>query len=170
MESSSTAESQVREVKAVLVTMPLQRQLAFSAWCCERLFPIYAVLSKIRGTHEGQLLRVVIDRLWDHVFGKQLSLEEIDSLCLQCDELDFDSNAEISPDEIKCSLGEAGLTEAGEQSVAQLQRSSMDAVVAVWLSLEACKGDTVENVTKVAQCLSARSHDFTSAPSPIKCR
>lgn len=153
MESSLTIESQLKQVKAALLKMPHEHQLAFAAWCCESLFPVYAVLAEVRGTNEGRVLRDVIDRLWEHVFGKQLSSEEIDSLLSQCDELEFDSKAQIPADEIAHSLSKAGHTGAGEQSVAQLQPSGMDAVGAVWSSLEACKGDTVENVTKAAKCM-----------------
>lgn len=158
MELPLPTESQLKQVKAVLLKISRQHQLAFAAWCCERLYPVYALLAETRGTQEGQVLRDVIDRLWKHVFGKQMSSEEIDTLLSKCDELEFDSDADSPSGEFARLLSKAGYAEVGEQNVAQLQRSGMDAVGAVWSSLEACKDDTVGNVTKVAQCLLERMH------------
>ena len=157
MESSLTIESHLQQVKAALLKMPCQHQLAFAAWCSERLFPVYAVLAEVRGTNEGHILRDVLDRLWEHVFGQGLSSEEVDILLSQCDGLEFDTDADIPSDEIARSLSKAGHIGLGEQNVAQLQASGMDAVGAVWSSLEACKVDIVNNVTRAAQCLLERT-------------
>jgi hypothetical protein len=158
MDSLPKMELQLDRVKETLLQMPKSHQLALALWCCERLFPAYRALAVLRGTQEAQVLRALIDRLWDHVFGRPVSPGEVDSLLSQCDKLEFDSDCESLPIDLVNALDTIGNSDVCEVSVAQLQRSAMDAVGAVWLSIEACRGDTAAIVVKAAQCYLERVH------------
>ncbi len=73
---------------------PLQR-VAFSLFCCERLYPNYVYFSKKFNWGDSTVLRDALDQMWKYLEGDDVS-DRVDELTAKCNEItpnteDFDS-------------------------------------------------------------------------------
>jgi uncharacterized protein YjaG (DUF416 family) len=72
---------------------PLHR-IAFAVCCCERLFP--CLLKVCQSQKAISSLRLILQRLWEHVAGSPIGKKECAKLLRQCDSLHFSSAASDS--------------------------------------------------------------------------
>jgi uncharacterized protein len=67
--------------------LPLERQIAFFASCCERLLPIYSLASGQPGWGDISILRAVVNKVWKMAEGVSFSTEEINNLYNEVDSI-----------------------------------------------------------------------------------
>jgi len=75
-----------------LQSLPPHYCIAFGLSCCERLFPNYMAFKREAKWGDEQPLRKALDRLWNHVDGKELATEQIGRLTKECEAVAPDSD------------------------------------------------------------------------------
>jgi uncharacterized protein len=81
------------EIKDNLRVLPLVKQIAFGASCCERLLPNYLAFSLMEGWGDFRSLRNLLDLVWTAVIDEskwteitQISLKDTKDLAPHCDD------------------------------------------------------------------------------------
>ena len=83
-------------LRARLVKLSNEQQLAFGAICCERLLPNYQAFQQDVGWGDIHPIRKALDFVWASLKGESVSLEEVKAIMASCesaapDSEDFDS-------------------------------------------------------------------------------
>lgn len=83
-------------LKNRLIVLDRNRQLAFGALCCERLFPNYLAFQHDSGWGDAALMRAALDCVWACLRDQPPSSEEIENITSSCEDAapssdDFDS-------------------------------------------------------------------------------
>src|SRR5262245_15030433 len=71
-------QPELRRLKEELEQMSREQQIPFGLGCCERLHPTYA--SIVAKESAPDVLRPIIDQLWDHLEGNPKSIEDLAAL------------------------------------------------------------------------------------------
>lgn len=117
--------SYLASLESQLSGLHIHRQVAFGAWCSERLSYAYRDYAERMGMSDA--IRPIMDRIWRHVFNEPMSVKEIDQYLEECNAI---------------PIGEelAGCNEA------------IDAIDATLLVLKACRRGSLKEIVKVAEC------------------
>jgi uncharacterized protein YjaG (DUF416 family) len=70
-----------------LSALPSILQVAFAAACAERLFPAYGVFCRSAGRGDEATLREVLDRVWDHLLGNKMTVDQVQDALARCMDL-----------------------------------------------------------------------------------
>jgi uncharacterized protein YjaG (DUF416 family) len=114
------------KLRDILSPLPVLHRLAFAVCCCERLYSGYQLHAAFLKTPDH--LRQVLDRLWKHVLGKEMTEAEVEQGLATC---------------MSIPLGEAG--SCGHVDDAE------DAVGAAYVTLDACRRYALDNVVRAAE-------------------
>lgn len=68
-----------------LHALPLKHRVAFTASCCERLFPNYQAFTVMENWGNPKILRQALDEVWRFLKGDALSKEHIHGLIRACE-------------------------------------------------------------------------------------
>jgi hypothetical protein len=70
-----------------LSLLPSILQVAFAATCAERLFPAYGAYCRRAGQGDEVMLRELLDRVWEDLFGNKMTLEQVQEALARCMDL-----------------------------------------------------------------------------------
>ncbi len=114
------------KLRETLFPLPTCYRLAFALCCCERLYPGYKALTAFLQTPDT--LRTILDRLWKHALGQEMTEEEIQHGLATCLSISF------------------GVVDCCEH-----YWDGVDAVGATYVALDACRQHNVDNVVRAAE-------------------
>jgi uncharacterized protein YjaG (DUF416 family) len=110
----------IAEIRLKLKNLPKGHQVAFAAYCSERLFKYYVELAKVLKTNDDiPVLRNVLNCVWNYSINQSKKQEELNELLEQINQV---------------ALGDEACCEEWEAAV--------DAVGTIWLAVEACIGNS----------------------------
>lgn len=124
------------EIRLRLGGLSGAHQIACAAWCCERLYAWYDALLIVCPTIAKSNLRIIVDRIWRQTWFAEITAAAVDVLQATCESIDI-----------------------GPEGCSFLRQGAMSAVDAVWVALEAIRGEPSENASKCFDCV----FDVTSA-------
>lgn len=116
------------QLRKVLAPLAIPHRLAFGLCCCERLYPRYLTLTAFLQVPDS--LRLILNRLWQHIIGTQMTDSEIAQSRAAC---------------LSLSLGPEDCCAAYHDAVA-----AVDAAIA---TLDACRGFSLDYVVSAAECV-----------------
>ena len=116
------------DVRQMLTQLPQSHRLAFALCCCERLYPVFYARTAVN-TPAAACLRGILDRLWKHALGQEMTKAELDQALTTCRSL---------------PLGNDGHSQA---------REAIDALDAVITTLTACQQHNLDNVVRTAEII-----------------
>jgi hypothetical protein len=114
------------KLRDTLSPLPSRHRLAFALCCCERLYPSYQALVAL--LQSPDLVRPILDRLWLHVLGQDVTDAEISDMLATC----------------------RSLRPGGECCREHLD-DACDALGATYVTLEACRQHPLDNVVRAAE-------------------
>jgi hypothetical protein len=113
-------------LRDALKPLSYRHRLAFALCCCEYLYPSYQALATF--IHTPDLLRPILDRLWKHVVGQQMTDAEVQRGLATCQSV-----------------------ELGEDNCCEHFWDAVNAADATIVTLNACKEHNLDNVVNAGE-------------------
>jgi uncharacterized protein YjaG (DUF416 family) len=117
---------ELAKLRDALSRLSARHQLAFALCCCERLYPSYQAFVAFHQVQDR--IRPILDRLWQHVLGHEMTEMEISQGLTTCRPPSFDNGKTCPPSDEAC-----------------------DALIATHVTLEACRQYSLDNVVRAAE-------------------
>jgi hypothetical protein len=122
---------QLGQLHEALERLSREQQIAFGLGCCERLYPAYTQTIAKQGLPD--VIRPVLDQLWQHLEGVPKSVEELRALQGHADWVDGPSYEDTSDQEYVAAYNCLG---AMYRTVCSCLENTVDNVVRAWTCCE----------------------------------
>lgn len=124
----------VETLRKELRALPQRHNIVFAALGSERLYPFFEEFSRCTGGSDFRLFQRLLDSVWEYVITGSAGGADFSKLKDQCYSIEFESEAEVSKYP-GCDPGEG----------------AMDAVSALYQTLDLCEGKNSDGAAKVAE-------------------